>query len=541
MRSIHVCAQPMASYSRVHLDHGGEFRSRKVRSWAEEQSLVLTFSSVAEPQSNGTAESAIGLLKRLSRTLLSSAGLGADYWKFAFSYATTLENHARDKRALPAWAPEFGALVVGILPGDSYRKLWLNRGVASRFVGLEDGSTHTAQVVDSSGRLRLFSTIRKVGSGWSRPEEPLKSESPKDVYDCPACRGRRVAHTWKRGCEKFKAELSACVAQQNGGADSDLSGESELPGCEVSASMIPVKASDVLKMSGVELEEWKESLRAELAKQLDKGLRVATAAEKAKVRPLPMLAVLGEKPRQRADVDGRKFGFMEKKARVVVCGQFEKGNLNPTQTTQVHTNTIRTSVAIAARRRWKGAVVDVAGAFLNNELPEEDQIPGRLPRIYQLLGICEEMDYVTTPSVYGRRTSPREWSSKRDKDIVDKVVGQVGKKTHVLKRSCSDPDAWLVKCGSKVVGIAMTYVDDFLILTEDEVLQPLIDALNSCWTLGSIHKLVPGGDVKYCGFNIRMITNTKTNKCYYTLDQEDYVADLLRRRRERGEDSERRG
>ena len=174
--------------------------------------------------------------------------------------------------------------------------------------------------------------------------------------------------------------------------------------------------------------------------------------------------------------------------------------------------------------------MDVAGAFLNNEHPEEHQIRVRLPRLYQLLGICEEMDYVTTHSVYGRRTSPREWSSKRDRDIVNKVVFKVGNRTCVLKRTCSDPDAWLVKCGSKVVGIAMTYVDDFLLFTEDELLQPLIDALNACWTLGSIHKLIQGGDVKYCGFNLRWITSTKTGRDFYTLDQEDYVADLLRRR-----------
>jgi hypothetical protein len=137
MRSIHVRAKQMADYSRVHVDHGGEFRSKKVRSWAEEQSLVITFSSVAEPHSNGRAESAIGLFKKRSRTLLSSAGFGLDYWKFAFSYATTLENHARDNRALPAWVPEFRALVIGVQPGDSYRKLWLNRRIACRFVGLE--------------------------------------------------------------------------------------------------------------------------------------------------------------------------------------------------------------------------------------------------------------------------------------------------------------------------------------------------------------------------------------------------------------------
>jgi hypothetical protein len=241
-----------------------------------------------------------------------------------------------------------------------------------------------------------------------------------------------------------------------------------------------------------------------------------------------MLAVLGEKPRQ-ADAESGRAAYMQKKARVVVCGQFEKGNFNPTQTTQVDTNTIRTSVAYAARRRWKGAVVDVAGAFLNNELPVEDQIRVRLPRIYQLLGICEEMEYVTTHSVYGRRTSPREWSSKRDKDLINKVIFQVGKRTIVLRRSSSDPDAWLVKCGSQVVGIAMSYVDDFLLFTEDEILQPLIDALNACWTLGSIRKLLPGQDVKYCGFNLRWTKSSVTSKDYYTLDQEDYIADMLRR------------
>ncbi len=58
--------------------------------------------------------------------------------------------------------------------------------------------------------------------------------------------------------------------------------------------------------------------------------------------------MLGDKQGQREDVDCRRIGFMEQKTRVAVCGQFEKGNLNPAQTTQAHSDTIRTAVALAA-------------------------------------------------------------------------------------------------------------------------------------------------------------------------------------------------
>jgi hypothetical protein len=61
----------------------------------------------------------------------------------------------------------------------------------------------------------------------------------------------------------------------------------------------------------------------------------------------------------------------------------------------------------------------------------------------------------------------------------------------------------------------MAFVDDFLSFTEEKVLQPLIDALNSCWELGAVHKLFPGTVVKYCGFNIRKVTSTKTGKSFY--------------------------
>jgi hypothetical protein len=125
----------------------------------------------------------------------------------------------------------------------------------------------------------------KVGYGWSKPSEDFfessapksaasdssvpKCAASKDVYDCPACRGRHVARSWKRGCEKYEKNLvpTAKVSLL----------DDELPASDLSASMIPITVQQVLQMSGTALEEWKEALRSELNKQLDKGLRVATA------------------------------------------------------------------------------------------------------------------------------------------------------------------------------------------------------------------------------------------------------------------------
>jgi len=227
-----------------------------------------------------------------------------------------------------------------------------------------------------------------------------------------------------------------------------------------------------------------------------------------------MMAVQGYKPRHDS-------GTLECKTRVVVCGQFEAVKPGEsTSTSQVDLSSIRTASAIAAVRGWSFGTADVKGAFLNNQLDADDIMKVRLPMIYLRMGVVteQELDYMLTHSVYGRRVSPRQWSSKRDGDMTTFDVDGM-----TLDRCTTDSDVWRLLHQGRVVGCLLTYVDDFLVLCEPQRMEKVLSGLAGLWDLGTVATMSSTATLKYDGLIF------EDQGTHIAVHQQDYIIDLLHR------------
>ena len=96
---------------RLHSDRAGEFTAPYFeRSLTNRKSISHTLTSGYDPQANGTAERAVGLVKSLAARALATAQLDSSYWSYSVRYAAqSLLCHApqRHQRSLP-----FGSSVV---------------------------------------------------------------------------------------------------------------------------------------------------------------------------------------------------------------------------------------------------------------------------------------------------------------------------------------------------------------------------------------------------------------------------------------------
>ena len=60
---------------RLHADRGSEFITRTLKSWRRQKGVYKTMIEVQDSKSNGRAELAAGIFKRLGRMLIKCAGM----------------------------------------------------------------------------------------------------------------------------------------------------------------------------------------------------------------------------------------------------------------------------------------------------------------------------------------------------------------------------------------------------------------------------------------------------------------------------------
>ena len=118
---------------RLHSDRAGEFTAPYfARFLANHKSMHHSFASGYDPQANGTAERAVGLIKSLASRCLCTANLDHSYWSFAVRYAAqSLICHALQMRqkSLP-----FGASVVAQVLGHRDVKFPEPRSITGRLL-----------------------------------------------------------------------------------------------------------------------------------------------------------------------------------------------------------------------------------------------------------------------------------------------------------------------------------------------------------------------------------------------------------------------
>ena len=91
-----------SSVKRLHSDRAGKYTAPCFsRFLTNHKSIYHTFTSGYDPQANGTAERAVGLVKSLAARAFATAQLDSSYWSYSVRYAAqSLLCHALQRRSL---------------------------------------------------------------------------------------------------------------------------------------------------------------------------------------------------------------------------------------------------------------------------------------------------------------------------------------------------------------------------------------------------------------------------------------------------------
>ena len=118
---------------RLHSDRAGEFIAPFfARFLGNHKSIHHSFTSGYDPQSNGTAERSVGLIKSFASRALATAELDSSYWSYAVRYASqSLLCHALQKKQR-SWP--FGTTVVAQALGHRDVKFPASRSITGRLL-----------------------------------------------------------------------------------------------------------------------------------------------------------------------------------------------------------------------------------------------------------------------------------------------------------------------------------------------------------------------------------------------------------------------
>ena len=160
---------------------------------------------------------------------------------------------------------------------------------------------------------------------------------------------------------------------------------------------------------GVQREEWRQALEQELNSFKEKGVvRPLTDKERSTLTArdiYPMKVVASVKPEDAS-------GVRRKRARGVVCGNYEPdGGLN-TYCSNLDVASLRSALAIGTAKGWSVGALDISVAFLNADLPlEQKRVVVRPPAVMVKYGLVDPKElWVAEKAIYGLRVSPKAWS-----------------------------------------------------------------------------------------------------------------------------------
>ena len=182
-------------------------------------------------------------------------------------------------------------------------------------------------------------------------------------------------------------------------------------------------------------------------------------------------------------------GTHKKKARVVVCGNFQQ--VQPGEETCANTPSfpmLRVLVSLASLHGWSVASWDVSTAFLYASLPEEQEVYCRPPNVLVRLGLVQPgIVWKLKKALYGLRTSPKAWEEERDQKLGqlkwDGPYGRVGL-VKVESANC----VWMIqalddKACSNPLGMVIAYVDDIIAVGEQDQLDGMKAELDKLYVM----------------------------------------------------------
>ncbi|CAE7943445.1 unnamed protein product, partial [Symbiodinium sp. KB8] len=210
------------------------------------------------------------------------------------------------------------------------------------------------------------------------------------------------------------------------------------------------------------------------------------------------------------------------KTRAVICGNFLGQCFTKAQKYAAGADSvlIRLLLREVALRKWRVCVIDVRTAFLLAPLLFQDSRPTlvMVPKMFLIGGVCKETVWRVKRALYGMVTSPRSWEVYRNQTM-SKLKGTIKEGEVTLRPSEVDGSLWYVLVGDRRAGAVVCYVDDLLIVGEDEVAAEVANMFRKTWKCTEPQ----WDDVSFNGFEIKKSSEG------LLLTQDSYTKDLLER------------
>ena len=279
------------------------------------------------------------------------------------------------------------------------------------------------------------------------------------------------------------------------------------------------------------LEVWKQSAITEVTALEGMNaiirLRGPEAIKESQIpgtQVLPAKTVFTVKP-------GSDSNYFRRKCRVVGCGNFEeKGSGLDLYAGGIPADALRATLIESSHRKYSAFVTDVSNAFLLAPIPEgaKNRILLRPPRILEQMQITTEGKlWRIERAVYGLRQSPKWWGDFRDSTLrTSSWKGDKGPTRFV--QSSVEGNVWKIMTETEeVVGFAIIYVDDIMILSTQSEAEKAYDWIRQQWKCTPLQRAEEGHPVTFLGVDVHVGRDEGGNRGFL-LCQSGYIQELLR-------------
>ncbi|CAE7795583.1 GIP, partial [Symbiodinium sp. CCMP2456] len=274
------------------------------------------------------------------------------------------------------------------------------------------------------------------------------------------------------------------------------------------------------------LGKWKAAIEKELDSLKGPGVLVSHFGQEARdMIANPETTVISLKGVFTAKApSGPADGLFRRKCRLVGCGnQSTHVDADSLYAAGAPAELVRASLTQASRHQWSAFTTDIRSAFTQTPIPPHAarRYLLRPPRWLVDLGLAKADEYYSLGMVlYGFKEAPAWWSEHRDAKL--RTASFLGCR---LEQGKSDASIWRIMEGNVIKGYLVTYVDDFLILSDKGIAQGLhrwiIDKAG--WETDGLSEATPGNPVRFLGMQLQRYEDG-----HFSLDQEAYIDELVR-------------
>ena len=239
---------------------------------------------------------------------------------------------------------------------------------------------------------------------------------------------------------------------------------------------------------------------------------------------LPAKLVFTVKPGDAPDPADRSTWY-KRKVRLVECGNYANADHSDLYSEMAPSESVRMGLVYSRRRNWMVALVDVVAAFLRTPLDRgkgASTIIVTPPRLLERFNLLQDGElWGLVRALYGLRQAPALWSAHRDK-VLQQMAFPAGLK---MQRGRTVTSLWVLRDNKgEIKGVVIIYVDDILLLGEEDVIRMVAATIQCEWRTSDLTFLRPGSSIRFLGMELEM---DSTHNTLY-INQRSYIEEVLR-------------